>query len=247
MSIKFYFAPYVNPICHDDPPPADPPSDPPPADPPSDELVKVQKVNAEMASQLKGYQAEISQLQQSGKITAGERSELEERLHAQVNELKTKDELSAKGLEKMERKHSKALEESAEKAAGWRNRYIADFRQRSLMEAAAGAEPYNPSQIVELLAAKAQVIETDPDTFSVQVTFPNPDKEGDPLVFSPADAVKHMADSDDHANLFVSKGAAGAFRRPASGSGGEGPSLAEVAKSGDLEAFKKLKDKQKGK
>jgi len=237
------YLPSILPICH-----AEPEAEPEAAAPVpevvvtdnSAEMAELTKQNESLANTVSGYKTEIAQLQQAGKITVGERTDLDKRLEQQSAELRTQQELSKKEVEKLHRKHGKDLEVAQTESSVWKQRYVEDFRQRALAEAAAAHKPYNPAQVVDFLLHRSEVIEDEPGTFSVKVTFPNPTEGEDPFVLSPFEAVKTMAEAEEHANLFVSQGSAGAFRKPGTG-GDSQPSLADVAKAGDFESYKKLK------
>jgi hypothetical protein len=239
------YLPSILPICHAEPEAVEPEAAEPAvpevvAPDNSTEMANLVKQNESLSNTVAGYKTEIAQLQQTGKITVGERTDLDKRLEQQSAELRTQQELSKKEVEKIQRKHGKDLEAAQTESSVWKQRYVEDFRQRELAEAASVHKPYNPAQVVDFLLHRSEVIEDEPGTFSVKVTFPNPTAGEDPFVLSPIEAVKTMAEAEEHANLFVSPGSAGAFRKPGTG-GDSQPSLADVAKSGDFESYKKLK------
>jgi hypothetical protein len=244
MNTYLQFIPTVSAICHDDTTP-DSASSPDKALPVDAESANIKLIeqNKSLAAKVSGYEAEVGQMQQAGKITAADRAELEERMSKSQAELRTAQELGKKQLEKVSGKHQEEIAATKAEANQWRDRYINDFQRRTLLEAATEHKPFNSDQVLDILLPRSEVIEDEPGTgrFSVKVTFPNTDPEGEPFVLSPADAVKNMAESDRHANLFVSPGSAGTFRKP--GSGGEGPSLVDAAKDGDIETYKKLRKK----
>ncbi len=242
------YLPSILPICHAEPEAVEPEASTSTeaAEPAvtvtdnSAEMADLIKQNEALANTVTGYKTEIAQLQQAGKITVGERSDLDKRLEQQAAELRTQQELSKKEVEKLQRRHDKDLEAAQTESSVWKERYVEDFRQRALAEAAAVHKPYNPAQVVDFLLHRSEVIEDEPGIFSVKVTFPNPTAGEDPFVLSPTEAVKTMAEAEEHANLFVSPGSAGAFRKPGTG-GDSQPSLEDIAKAGDFESYKKLK------
>ncbi len=98
------------------------------------------------------------------------------------------------------------IKDVEERATTWENRYRVETVNRSLQDAAVGADAFQPSQIVTLLKPMTRLVEeVDPKTgkstgrFNSMIDFPDVDAEGNPTVstLSPKDAVKRMKELPD--------------------------------------------------
>lgn len=187
---------------------------------------------------------EVEALRSRSNLTAKEREDQAKRLEELENQLLTKEELSRKEIKKKEEEHKRLLESLTGERDIWRTRYEGDTIVRSLTDAAARHEAYNPSQIVSILRSNTRVSEVLKDgeptgEFEVKVKLDTVDDKGKPiqLDLTPVEAVKHLSESDDFLNLFKNKSQGGFGGR---GSGSSGKSTpAELAK--DPAAYRKAR------
>jgi len=176
----------------------------------ADNKRNLQKKNQELIGQLE-------QVKKAGNLSTEERKKLNERIDVLENEMLTKEELSKKEQDRLVRNHQKQLDEVTSERDGWRNRFTQSTITRSLTDAAATQNAFNPSQIVAILSPNTRLIEeVDSDgqptgELIPKVKFPTVDKDGKPvtLELTVSESVKQMKDMDEYFNLFKGEGTAG--------------------------------------
>lgn len=161
--------------------------------------------------------AELEAVKGKASLSTQEREELEQRLEQLRSETMTKEELAKQNLDKIKRESDAKLAAAQEEAKTWRNRHTSETITRSLTDAAAKADAYNPDQIVAQLYPNTRLIEELDDQnkptgkFVAKVKITEKDKDGKEITLElPAtEAVKKLSDREDFANLFKGKGAGG--------------------------------------
>lgn len=163
--------------------------------------------------------AELEQLKKSKGLSEKERETLAARIEDLNNSVLTKEELSRKEREKLTSEAKRREEALVAERDSWRNQYTHATITRTIMDEAAEAEAYKPSQIVALLQGQTRLVEvTDehgnvvPGQFVAKVKMSDTDKEGKPttLDLTIKEALKRMKDrADEFGNLFKSGVAGG--------------------------------------
>ena len=195
----------------EDPEPKDPepkePKDPEPKDPkdPKDPEPKDQQYK-KVIDQLT---TELDALKKRSNLSTKDRQDMERRIEDLNNQLLTKEELAAKEKNKLLKQLESERESLSQEAKSWRQRFEEKTIVGALTEAAAGANAYNPKQIVTMLrgeTALSEVMDGDQPTgqFEVVVTLDTTNDKGEnvKLTLKPQEAVKHLSEQDDYLNLF---------------------------------------------
>ena len=206
-------------------------------------LVASERRNLENRS--KSLLGELEALKTKSTMTAKEREELETRLEETKQALMTKEELAREQLTKLQKQREQEVTGLAAEREAWKNRFTHSTIQRSITDAAASSDAFNPSQIVAILAPSTRVVEATDEAgkptgeFNVQVNFQDVGKDGKPvkLDLSVQDAVKRLKEKAEFQNLFkgLGTGGTGSTNR---GSGGQ-LDIRELAK--DPVAYAKAK------
>lgn len=179
--------------------------------------------------------AELAALQSRSSLTTKEREDQAKRLEELENQLLTKEQIAQKELKKRDQEYQQKLESASKERDTWRTRYEGDTIVRSLTDAAAKHNAFNPTQIVAILRNDTRISEVVRDgeptgEFEIKVKIPTKDDKGKPIVLDldPVEAVKHLSETDEFLNLFKSENQGGYGGR---GSGKGGPvTAAELAK-----------------
>lgn len=174
------------------------------------------------------------------KNQAGTSEAEKERLAQQITDLQstytTEKEMTDKERAKSDKKRQEELDKHKKETDTWKNRFTNTKIRRDIVDAAsiAGQKADNPEHIVAYLSGNARLVEEldeegkPTDNFVTKIKVRGKDKEGKPITLDmiATDAVKYMAEQDEHAKLFesgVSGGLGGNPNRPGKGGGMSDP------------------------
>ncbi len=144
-------------------------------------------------------------------LSTKEKEALAAKVEEMQNQMLTKEQLAAKEAEKLQKAHATELAKHQDEAKLWKNRYESETITRSLVDAAAKGEAFNPDQIVQILKDKTRLVEEVDNEgqptgrLSPKVKFNDIGKDGKSVVLdvTPDEAIKLMKDkSDTFGNLF---------------------------------------------
>lgn len=188
---------------------------------------------------------ELEALKQKAQLTQKERDDLDKRISQMHDEMLTKEELAKKEQDRLRKAHETQVKELTSDRDSWRDRFTDAAITRSITDAAAKNEAFNPLQIVRLLQPDTRLVEEldkeqqPTGKFVPKVRFNDVNKEGEPVVLelTPTEAVKRMREMDDYLNLFKGEGIGGLGQNNQPGS--KKPDLKELAK--DPEAYRKAR------
>ncbi len=207
-----------------DPPPGDPPpGDPLPGDPPKEGKTFTQEQVDEMLSgskqNAKSALTELEALKTKVNLTQEERSNLNNTVEKLQNQLMTKEEQAKKALNKKSVEYQEQLEAATKSSDAWRSRYEEQAINTAIVKGCTqpGLEVFNADQIMSMLRPHTSIVEkTDKagdrtGEFEVFVALKdvNDKKEEITLQLTPTDAVKHLFDKEEFANLFKGNGVGG--------------------------------------
>jgi hypothetical protein len=212
--LKFeYFVKFLT-IHDNEVPGEDPPNEDPPADPPEDKqtytkeelneiITKERKRNEDKT---KKTIVELEQLKKSKNLTDQEKSQLANRVEELQNSLLTKEELTKKEQEKLRTQHNEQVKSLTAERDTWASKYQDSVILRSITDAAAEEEAFNPRQIIALLKPETRLVdELDSEgkptgNYIPKVKF---NDEGVVLDMTVPEAVKRMKDlPEQYGNLF---------------------------------------------
>lgn len=179
---------------------------------------------------------ELEAIKKRANLTAVERAELEGRIEQMHNEFLTKEELTKKERDKVTRDYEARIAVLGKEKETWQSKYTDSTVVRSITDAAAVGNAYNPVQIVAILRPITRLVEGlnsdgEPTGELVpKVAFSDTDKDGKPvtLELSPSEAVKRMSEMDQFLNLFKGEGIGGLGST--SRAGGKAPDMVTLAK-----------------
>ena len=212
------------------------------------------EINRILAAEKKKHQKLVQQavdeanaLRSKAKLTATERSELDNRLEQIQNEMRTKEEQAKRAAQKLKERHQTEMQSLTADRDTWRQRFTESTIERSLTDAAAGANAFSPRQIVAILGPNTSLVDKLDEEgkptgiMEPKVRFHTKNKEGKPVTLdlSPIDAVKRMKDEEEYLNLFRGEGTGGVGLR--SQPGGKKPDVAQLAK--DPAAYREARKK----
>jgi len=211
-----------------DPPAGDPPAgDPPAGDPPAgggSKQFNQDDVNRFLASEKRKWKEqqqkaidELEALRAKANLTEEERQQYDDRIEQMKNELLTKEQLTQKEKQKMEKQYKKQIEDLTGERDAWQGRFTEATITRAITDAAVSNDAYVPGQIVAIVRPNTRLIEEldkegKPTGHMIPVVKLNDtDKDGKPvtLELSPSEAIKRMKEMDDYLNLFKGEGTGG--------------------------------------
>ena len=214
----YFSKPWIAVFEETDPPAAgDPPADKPKTFTQEEmntvlaaERRKTTKTNTQLAEELNALKAKAN-------LTKDERDDLETRLDALQREHMTKEELAAQNTKKAEVERKKQIEDLQSESSLWKTKYVDQTVRREITDAAVATDAYLPAQIVSILRHTADlvpVIGADgkaTDKFVTKVKLNSVSEDGDPIVLelTATEALKHMSEQPEYANLFKAKGSGG--------------------------------------
>ena len=162
------------------------------------------KQNGELVGQLE-------QLKQNTRLTQEERDELQSRITQLEEQYMTKEELSKRENAKKEKTFQKEIETATKEKESWRNLYASETIDRSLQDAAIEGKALRPSQIVDILRNRTQLVEVmtsdgqPTGRYAPVVKFNDVNDEGKPVILdlSPSETIKRMRElTENYGNLF---------------------------------------------
>lgn len=188
---------------------------------------------------------ELEALQKKSTMTEKERHELDERVEQLKTSLLTEQEKAKREADKLRRQHRERVTGLEAERDTWKTRFTDSTIERSLTDAAATNNAFNPKQIVAILGRNTRLVE-DLDSegqptgkLVPKVSFADKNKEGKNVVLelSPDEAIKRMKEIPEYLNLFKAEGTGGAGLR--SQPSGRKLDVRELAK--DPAAYRKAK------
>jgi hypothetical protein len=206
---------------------------------------RLKEIENKHQSELKQQSEQLKVLRTKATLSDEEKKKYD----AQIAELERKaysaEELAAREAEKIQQKAQAELETLTGDRDLWRERYTEATIRRSIVDAAAANEAYNPSQIEAILRPNTKLVEVTNDDGVVTdltptVFFPHKDKEGNPTVLevSPSKAIELLKEDPQFLNLFRGKHLDGLGSDNVGGS-----SLTLEAATKDLATYKKNREK----
>jgi hypothetical protein len=164
---------------------------------------KLTQQNTELVTQL-------NQIKQKANLTQEERDELQSRITQLEEQYMTKEELAKRESQKQQKDFESQLIKSSEESKKWQQMYTNATIERSLLDAASEGEALHPSQLVELLRGKTQLIEIIDNgqptgNYQPIIKFNDTNEEGQNVILdlSPTDVIKRMKElPDNYGNLF---------------------------------------------
>jgi ASC-1-like (ASCH) protein len=177
------------------------------------------EVNKIMAENKRKLREQYAQLEEENKELLKNQNltqEARDKLQARIADLQKAQLTEKQQIEfdrkQAEEKYQAELQTAQQQADHWENLYKKETVDRALLDAASGAEAFNPSHIVALLRPNTELKDIE-GVLTPMVDFPDVDeKTGDPVqtLCSPADAVKRMRQLPKvHGCLFKSNVVAG--------------------------------------
>lgn len=158
--------------------------------------------------------AQLQTLQKSQSLTAKEKAELEDQINQLRAQTTSKEELARQEIERRQKQYDEERTGLTSERDHWRGQYEGYRLQTEILTAAAGANAYNPEQLVQLLLPKTKLVEqkevvggVEQTTYVPFVKFSDRDKDGKPVVLelSIGDAIKRMRElPETYGNLFKS-------------------------------------------
>lgn len=219
---------------------------------PKSKTFSQEEVNKILAQEKRKHQGvtqkalqEVEALRKKSSLTEKERHELDERVETLRTSLLTEQEKAKRNAEKLRQQHRERVTGLEAERDTWQKRYTDSTIQRSITDAAATNNAFNPRQIVAILGRDTRLAE-ELDTegnptgkLVPKVTFHDKNKEGKPVVLelSPDEAIKRMREIPEFLNLFKVEGTGGAGLR--SQPSGKKIDIRELAK--DPVAYRKAK------
>jgi hypothetical protein len=184
---------------------------------------KLTQQNQELVKQLE-------QIKQNSQLTQEERDGLQVRITQLEEQYMSKEELSKRESQKQQKEFEGKLNNTQQELEQWRNMYSSSTIERALQDAAIEGKALHPSQIVDLLRGRTQLVEvlengqpTGKYQTLIKFNDVNEDGENVTLDLSPTDTIKRMKElTDKYGNLFegTATGGVGGSR----GADGSGPS-----------------------
>lgn len=188
---------------------------------------------------------EVEALRKKSSLTEKERHELDERVDQLKTSLLTEQEKAKRNADKLRQQHRERVLGLEAERDTWKTRYTDSTIERSLTDAAATNNAFNPKQIVAILGRNTRLVEeldgegTPTGQLVPKVSFQDKNKEGKNVVLdlSPDEAIKRMKEIPEYLNLFKVEGTGGAGLR--SQPSGKKLDVRELAK--DPVAYRKAK------
>jgi len=185
--VNLYMAPEI--VCYDG-------ETPPPADPPK--MLTQEEFSKALAEDKRKHQAQYqkleSQLQstlESAKLTGEERTKLEESLEDVRKQLRSKEEQARVEKKRLEDEYTGKVSAAEQRAVAAEKRWQDATIERSLRDAAAAEDAFNPDILVTVLRSKTKLVEDKP---TVEFDTVNEKGESVTLLLSPLEAVKKLKD-----------------------------------------------------
>ena len=163
------------------------------------------------AAKLAEVEGRLETVSQTAQLTAEEKAELATARDELQKQLLTKEQMEAKARQELEANYRSKLDEANLTIEQMKTERDEDTIRRSLIEAAAGADAFQPTQMFHQLR---HMTSFDSER-NVVISLPDHDvNTGEPIIntFSPEDAMKRMSELPEYGNLFrpnVVKGVGG--------------------------------------
>lgn len=179
-------------VCYDgETPPGTPPADPP-------KSFTQEDLNKALAAEKRANQAQYQKLETqlqdtlaSAKLTSDERAKLEESLEDVRKQMRSKEEQARVEKKRLEDEYSGKVSAAEQRAVAAEKRWQDSTIERSLRDAAAAEDAFNPDILVTVLRAKTKLIDDKP---TVEFDTVNEKGESVTLLLSPHEAVKKLKD-----------------------------------------------------
>jgi hypothetical protein len=162
---------------------------------------------------------ELNLLKEQANLTVKERADLEQKIEAAQATLITTEELAAQNAEKLEKRHTKEIEDLTNRKSHWKKLYTTSTINGAIRDACEieGQQAFSSKQVLAILSPDTKLVEAldkqgKPNgILTPEVSFKDKDKDGKPIVLKlhPTEAVKRMSEMTEHANLFKGKGKGG--------------------------------------
>lgn len=181
---------------------------------------------------------QLEQLKQNTRLTQDERDDLQSRINQLEEQYMSKEELAKREAAKAQKQYEQNIKNVTEERERWQNMYTSETIDRSLQDAAVEGEALHPTQIVEILRNKTQLVEGIEEgkptgRYHPVIKFNDKNEDGQPVVLelSPVDAIKRMKELPElYGNLFKSTATSGLGESSAGGELMKSPSFNELMK-----------------
>ena len=153
------------------------------------------------AAKLAEVEGRLEALSQTAALTAEEKAELATARDELQKQLLTKEQMEAKARQELEANYRSKLDEATATIEQMKTERDEDIIRRSLIEAASGADAFQPVQMFHQL----RHMTTFDSERNVVINLPDNDvNTGEPIVnvFSPEAAMKRMSELPQYGNLF---------------------------------------------
>lgn len=168
------------------------------------------QVNKILAEDKRKHQAQFVKLEAqlketltNAKLTAEERSKLEESLDNERKRFLTKEEQAKIEKKALEDRYTGELVQARSEADVWRNKYTESKITRALQDAAIAGDAYNPNTVTTVLRTMVKMVDDNP-----MIDFQDVSEDtGEPIVkqMTPTEAIARMKQKPDaYGNLFKS-------------------------------------------
>jgi hypothetical protein len=226
-------------VCYDGEP-ANPPVDPP-VDPPK--TFTQADLDKALAADKRTHQAQYTKLEKqlqdtlaTAKLSTDERAKMEESLEDVRKQLRSKEEQAKLDKKKLEDEYTGKLTAAEQRAAAAEKRWQDSAIERSLRDAAAAEDAFNPDILVTVLRSQTKLVDDKP---TVEFETVNDKGEAVTLMLTPLEAIKKLKeDAARFGNLFKS-GVVGGIG--GTGSAGTLPKGKVDVKNLSMEQYMKLR------
>ena len=176
---------------------------------------------------------QLEQLKQNSRLTQEERDDLQTRITQVEEQYMSKEELTKRESGKREKEYEQNIGNINKERDSWKNMYSSETIDRSIQDAAIEGGALHPSQIVDLLRGRTQLVEVLDSSgqptgrYSPIIKFNDVDEDNNPvaLELAPAEAIKRMKElADKYGNLFEGT-SSGGLGEEGGGTGGKGVTL----------------------
>lgn len=177
---------------------------------PPGKTITQDELNTILAKERKATQTKLEQMQENLNLTDEQKKTVE----AQLEEFKvasmTEKEKAARQLQKLQEESETKFKAVSEDRDLWKNRYNDSIIDTDLTNASVTEEAFNPVQIKAILKPISRTVEvvgedgkpTGTFTTKIKIKTIGTDKKPVELDLTPVEAVKHLKEQKEFANLF---------------------------------------------
>lgn len=169
-----------------------------------------EKQQAKLKKQTEDNILQLQELKKNASLTQKEKSQLEERISELSRSIMTKDQLANEERTKLLKKYDEDIKTVTLERDKWQNLFRTTEIERSIVDAAAEAQAFNPGDIIALLKPHTDMVEevdkvgTKTGRLIPKVKFPDVDTEGNQVTLdlTVPEVVKRMTEVERYGHLF---------------------------------------------